>query len=93
MFQWAVRAGCARLCDSALAENIPVSDVMRYLMYYHNYGRRRQAIRKFDRIPAIYRRRLASMDYSEAERICPQNIPIASFMKHAVEKFSGRNRG
>ncbi len=86
-------AGCARLCESALAENIPVSDVMRYLMYYHNYGRRRQAIRKFNRIPAADRRRLASMDFSEAERICPQNIPIASFMKDAVEIFSEKGQG
>jgi len=86
-------AGCARLCESAMAENMPVSDVMRYLMYYHNYGRQQQAIRKFNNIPATYRQRLASMDYSEAERICPQNIPIASFMQHAVESFSDKGRG
>jgi predicted aldo/keto reductase-like oxidoreductase len=86
-------AGCARLCESALAENIPVSDVMRYLMYYHNYGRRRQAIRQFNNLPAIHRRRLAAMDYSAAERICPQNIPIAACMQHAAETFSERGRG
>lgn len=86
-------AGCARLCESVMAENIPVSDVMRYLMYYHNYGRRRQAVRKFNNIPAIYRRRLASMDYSKAERICPQNIPIASFMQYAVKTFADQGQG
>ncbi len=86
-------AGCARLCESTLAENMPVSDVMRYLMYYHNYGRHRQAIQKFKNIPTIYRRRLASMDYSAAERVCPQNIPIAWFMQHAVETFSDKGQG
>jgi predicted aldo/keto reductase-like oxidoreductase len=86
-------AGCARLCESAIAENIPVSDVMRYLMYYHNYGNRPQAIQKFNAIPAIDRRRLATMDYSKAENICPQNIPIARFMQHAVETLADNRQG
>jgi len=86
-------AGCARLCESALADNIPVSDVMRYLMYYHKYGMRRRAIQKFNNLPAGYRRRLRSMDYSKAEGACPQNIPIASFMQHAAETFSDKGQG
>ena len=86
-------AGCARLCESAIAENIPVSDVMRYLMYYHSYGNRRQAIEKFNKIPEINRQRLATTDYSRAESICPQKIPIAGYMQHAVETFSGSRQG
>ena len=85
--------GCARLCESAMAENIPISDVMRYLMYYHNYGNHRQAIRKFNKIPETSRRRLGAADYAMAENICPQKIPIASFMQYAVETFSGRRQG
>ena len=85
--------GCARLCESAIAKNIPVSDVMRYLMYYYNYGNRSQAIQKFNKIPAIDRRRLATMDYSKAENICPQNIPIARFMQHAVETLADNRQG
>ncbi len=86
-------AGCVRLCESAIAENIPVSDVMRYLMYYHNYGNRRQAIQKFHTLPEISRRRLATIDYSKAESICPQNIPIARFMQHAVESLTDGRQG
>lgn len=86
-------AGCARLCESAIAENIPVSDVMRYLMYYHNYGNHRQAAEKFYKLPEISRRRLAAVDYSKAETICPQRIPIAGFMQHAVDTFSGSGQG
>ena len=85
--------GCARLCESAIAKNIPVSDVMRYLMYYYNYGNRSQAIQKFNKIPAIDRRRLTTMDYSKAENICSQNIPIARFMQHAVETLSDNRQG
>jgi predicted aldo/keto reductase-like oxidoreductase len=86
-------AGCARLCESAIAENIPVSDIMRYLMYYHNYGNRWQATEKFHKLPEISRRRLVTTNYSKAESVCPQKIPIARFMRHAVETFSDSHQG
>ena len=86
-------AGCARLCESAVAAHIPISDVMRYLMYYHNYGNRRQAAAKFRRLPEFSRRRLADIDYSGAESVCPQNIPIGRFMQFAVDTFSGSPQG
>jgi len=86
-------AGCARLCEPAVAANIPISDVMRYLMYYHNYGNRRQATAKFKRLPESSRRRMANIDYSGAERVCPQNIPIGQFMQYAVDTFSSRRKG
>jgi predicted aldo/keto reductase-like oxidoreductase len=85
--------GCARLCESAVAGNIPISDVMRYLMYYHSYGNRRQAIKKFNKLRQISRHRLADMDYSKAESICPQKIPIARVMQSAVETFSDSHPG
>ncbi|MHC4597207.1 MAG: aldo/keto reductase [Planctomycetota bacterium] len=31
-------AGCAYICDSALADAPYISDIMRYLMYYNSYG-------------------------------------------------------
>jgi len=86
-------AGCARLCESAVAADIPISDVMRYLMYYHNYGNRRQAAAKFKRLPGITRRCMADIDYSRAERVCPQNIPIGHFMQYAVDTFAGGRKG
>ena len=86
-------AGCARLCESAVAGNIPISDVMRYLMYYHSYGKRRQAIEKFNKLPVNSRNRLADMDYSKAESVCPQKIPIARIMQSAVETFSDGRKG
>jgi predicted aldo/keto reductase-like oxidoreductase len=86
-------AGCARLCESSVTADIPISDVMRYLMYYHNYGHRRQAAEKFARIPESSRRLLTEVDYSKAEKECPQNIPIAQFMQYAIETFNGGRKG
>ena len=31
-------AGCSHICEAALAEAFPISDIMRYLMYYHSYS-------------------------------------------------------
>ncbi len=86
-------AGCARLCEPAVSENIAISDVMRYLMYYHHYGQHRQATEKFNRLPEVSRRRLADVDYSAAESRCPQKIPIARLMQYAVETFSDSHQG
>lgn len=84
--------GCANLCESEITGNILISDVMRYLMYYHNYGHHEQAIRKFNKLPEMSRERLAGIDYSKAESVCPQKMPIAKFMQHAIETLSDDDR-
>ena len=86
-------AGCANLCESAIEGNIPISNILRYLMYYYNYGNHEQAVRLFKEIPNITRRRLAGFDYSKAEHLCPQKMPIAKLMEKAVEKFTGYAAG
>jgi len=86
-------AGCANLCESVIKGNVPISDIMRYLMYYYNYGDHRRAIRLFKTIPSTTRKRLANFDYSRAEHLCPQNIPIAKLMKKAVEKLATSDLG
>jgi hypothetical protein len=84
--------GCANRCESEITGNIPISDVMRYLMYYHNYGHHEQAIRQFNKLPKMNRKHLASIDYSIAERVCPQKMPIAKLMQHAIETLSDDDR-
>ena len=37
----------------------------------------------FASLPADMRARLAALDYSAAERACPQRLPIASLMREA----------
>ncbi len=78
-------AGCGNICESAVAGNIPVSDVMRYLMYYNEYGDRDGAREKFAALPAAVKSQLARIDYTAAQRQCPQNLPIADLMAHASD--------
>ena len=81
-------AGCANLCEPELKKNVPIRDIMRYLMYYDNYGNHERAARLFNTIPEKTRRRLARFDYSKAADLCPQNMPIAKIMKKAIETFT-----
>ncbi len=81
-------AGCADICNSALADVPYVSDIMRYLMYYNSYGDRDRARELFAQIPANVRSKLLSTDYSTAEAHCPQRMPISELVTEAVSKLA-----
>jgi predicted aldo/keto reductase-like oxidoreductase len=80
-------AGCAELCERAVKDTVPISDIMRYIMYYTSYAEYGQATELFNNLPDNTRQRLAHIDYSKAEHLCPQKMPIAQIMKKAVELF------
>lgn len=81
-------AGCTATCQSMLAADVPVGKIMRCLMYGRSYGDHFRAHVEFRDIPAAIRTRLASLDYSAAERQCPRNMPIGRLMAEAVEELS-----
>jgi predicted aldo/keto reductase-like oxidoreductase len=81
-------AGCTRICESALAEPVPLGDVMRCLMYSRSYGEHERARRRFGEISAALRRRMAAVDYTPAEARCPQAIAIGERVREALELFS-----
>jgi predicted aldo/keto reductase-like oxidoreductase len=80
-------AGCAKICESAIETDVPIGDVMRYLMYYRSCGEYDYAATQFKAIPETIRLQMASSDYSSAEQRCPQNMPIGKLMKEAVDVF------
>ena len=80
-------AGCAEICEEAIAYAAPISDILRYLMYYCNYGDQRHAIRLFKELPSDTRKHIMQIDYSKAEQNCPQKMPIAQLMRKAVSKL------
>ncbi len=43
-------AGCASICESAVGPAIPISDIMRYLMYDRTYGQPELAAGYFRKI-------------------------------------------
>jgi predicted aldo/keto reductase-like oxidoreductase len=76
-------AGCSEICQSALATEVPVHNVMRYLMYHQSYGERELARELFAQMPLETRNSLARLDYSAAEQRCPQGLAIGRLMEEA----------
>jgi len=81
-------SGCTRICQPAVAGSIPIGDVMRYLMYARSYGDRHRARTHFQKIPLPIRRRMASTDFSPAEKKCPQRMAIGDLMRQALMELS-----
>jgi predicted aldo/keto reductase-like oxidoreductase len=79
--------GCTANCESCVEGEAPIGDVMRYLMYCNSYGDDKLAADGFNKIPQKIRSRLTRLDYSRAERNCPQGLPIAKLMQEAKKKL------
>lgn len=76
-------AGCSRNCEPALNDEVPVADVMRFLMYHHGYGETERAKDLFRDLQPAVRERLPHLDYSDAESRCPHHLPIARLLSEA----------
>lgn len=81
-------AGCTAICESALGGEVPVGDVMRYLMYARSYPDTNNARRRFAAIPEKVRRQMTGIDYSLAESRCPRRLPIARLMAEAARELA-----
>jgi uncharacterized protein len=78
-------AGCGSICHEAVGGAVPISDVMRCLMYYHDYGERDLAREVYAGLPDGARAKLTQVDYSLAEKACPRRLAISKFMRQASE--------
>ncbi len=80
-------AACEHICGP-LASGVPVSDIMRALMYHDNYGDVAHAKAVFAEIPADVKQRLLAVDYSAAEHVCPNHMPIGKLIADAAAKLA-----
>jgi hypothetical protein len=81
-------AGCGEICQEAVCGAVPVSEVMRCLMYHRDYGEPELARLTFAGLPDEVQRRLTEVDYSRAEQACPQGLAIAHLMRQAAETLA-----
>jgi hypothetical protein len=56
-------------------------------MYSRSYGDRNHAIALFRDIPEKVRAKIASLDYSSAEKRCPQKMAIGNLMREALKEL------
>ena len=81
-------AGCTEICESLIHGKVPIGDIMRCLMYSRSYGDRNHAIELFKDIPEKVRTKIASLDYSSAEKQCPQKMAIGNLMRDALKELA-----
>jgi len=74
--------GCGK-CMAAMGAETRIPDVMRYMMYFNSYHETDRARALYRELPAAFRHRLASMDFSPAESACPHNLKIGKVMRKA----------
>ena len=77
--------GCAAICEPAVDGDIPIGDIMRYLMYDRSYGDRQRARTGFQTIPQGIRSQMEGLDYHRAEQRCPQKMAIGRLMREALD--------
>ena len=75
--------GCGRICQAAVGGTVPVSDVMRCLMYYRDYGDHGLAREVYAGLSRETTAQPTEVDYSTAERACPQELAIGELMREA----------
>ena len=80
-------AGCTDICEPAVPADVPIGDMMRYLMYARSYDSRRKANHYLKKIPKKQRQQMIQLDYSLAEKKCPQKMAIGKLIQEAMEEF------
>jgi len=80
-------AGCGQICESVFNGNVPINDIMRNLMYHRSYGDK-GFNGVLDKKLAVDMKRMASLDFSSAEKKCPQKMEIGNLIKEAAELLS-----
>jgi predicted aldo/keto reductase-like oxidoreductase len=81
-------AGCGNICQAAVGGAVPVNEVMRCLMYHRDYGEPELGRQTFAGLPEAVRLLLTEVDYSQAEKACPQGLAIAALMRQAQETLA-----
>jgi predicted aldo/keto reductase-like oxidoreductase len=81
-------AGCAEQCESAMETVVPISDIMRGLMYHHSYGDFKRGQRLFRTLAGKGGEQLREVDFSRAEARCPQGLMIGQLMEEATKLFA-----
>jgi predicted aldo/keto reductase-like oxidoreductase len=81
-------AGCSDICESTIAGEVPIGDVMRCLMYARSYDNHKKASDQFKKIPQKIREQMILLDYALAEQKCPRKIAIGKLIRAAIKELS-----
>ncbi|HXG21566.1 MAG TPA: aldo/keto reductase [Methylomirabilota bacterium] len=76
------RPGCGA-CLSSCPSDVPINDVLRYTMYYENYGQQRLGMEKYARLAQVRNASQCIGCTAPCEQACPFQIPIKEQLQRA----------
>jgi predicted aldo/keto reductase-like oxidoreductase len=76
------RPGCGA-CLSSCPSDVPINDVLRYAMYYENYGQQRLGIEKYARLAQMRNASQCVECAAPCEQACPFQLPIKEQLRRA----------
>jgi predicted aldo/keto reductase-like oxidoreductase len=81
------RPGCDG-CLNACPKNVPIHDILRYRLYFNNYGREKYAMSLYNSLPASRSAKQCSNCTGPCTNSCPFNIPIKSKLIEAHSELT-----
>jgi aryl-alcohol dehydrogenase-like predicted oxidoreductase len=79
--------GCGHICGAHIAADTAVDDILRFKMYHDDYGKRRDAKRLFQQLPAA-QRQIDGVDFAGAEAACPYGLAVGDMLRDARSKLA-----
>jgi uncharacterized protein len=76
------RPGCAS-CHEACPSGVPVADILRYKMYFENYGDEKFAMQRYGLVPVSQRPSRCAGCAAPCERVCPYGLKVRDRLREA----------
>ncbi len=76
------RPGCAA-CHEVCPNEVPVADILRYKMYFENYGDEKTAMQRYARVPASQRPSRCEGCAAPCEGACPYGLRVRHRLREA----------
>ncbi len=80
-------------CMEACPENVRITDILRFSMYYHEYKQENRALESYARLVASERAAHCLHCSGFCERACAYDLPIRTLMLRADAALRPRDRG
>jgi predicted aldo/keto reductase-like oxidoreductase len=81
------RPGCSG-CYGVCPRDVPVWDVLRYKMYFENYGEQKRAIERYRQVPVAQRASACADCEAPCERTCPYRVRVRERLVEAHRQLS-----
>lgn len=81
------RPGCSG-CLAACPAGVPIAEILRYRLYFHNYGDEKRAITHYRRLPAARRAEACASCAAPCEGSCPHGLAIRTKLVEAHRELT-----